>query len=148
MNHDVFIRSLLLQLCMATMTGYAARFGNIVVAANAVLMQFLLLISLRLDGIAYAIAALLRAAGGRRNSDKIQYCMRLTLMWSVAFAIVYCAIFLFAGTHIIQLLTDLPAVIITAERYLPWLVMLPLIGHWSYYFDGVYIGLGLTRAMR
>jgi MATE family multidrug resistance protein len=148
MNRDVFIRSLLLQLCMAVMTGYAARFGAVVVASNAVLMQFLMLISLGLDGIAYAIEALLGAARGRRDVSKIRYWMRLTLFWSGVFAVAYCIVFGLAGTQIIGLLTDLDEVIHVAERYLPWLILMPLFGHWSYYFDGVYIGLGLTKAMR
>ncbi|RWU11278.1 MATE family efflux transporter [Pseudidiomarina gelatinasegens] len=148
MNRDVFIRSLLLQLCMATMTGYAARFGTVVVAANAVLMQFLLLISLGLDGIAYAVEALLGAARGRKDTAKIRYWMHLTLFWSMLFALVYSLIFFVLGDWIIRMLTDLPDVISVAQRYLPWLIVLPLLGHWSYYYDGVFIGLGLTHAMR
>lgn len=148
MNRDVFIRSLVLQLCMATMTGYAARFGDLYVAVNAVLMQFLMLISLGLDGIAYAVEALAGAAVGRRRKAEVNYWMRLTLAWSVVFALLYSLVFAIAGETIIRLLTDLPDVIATALRYLPWVIALPLLGHWSYYFDGVYIGLGWTHAMR
>ncbi|MDX1706329.1 MATE family efflux transporter [Pseudidiomarina sp.] len=148
MNRDVFIRSLLLQLCIATMTGYAARYGVVVVAANAILMQFLMLISLGLDGIAYAVEALTGAAVGRKRSAEVRYWMRLTLLWSVIFAVGYSLVFLLFGSSIVRLLTDLPAVIQAAEIYLPWLIALPLLAHWSYYYDGVYIGLGLTRAMR
>ena len=148
MNRDVFIRSLVLQLCMATMTGYAARFGDLYVAVNAVLMQFLMLISLGLDGIAYAVEALAGAAVGRRRRAEVNYWLRLTLLWSVVFAGIYSLTFAMAGEAIIRLLTDLPDVITTALRYLPWVILLPLLGHWSYYFDGVYIGLGWTHAMR
>lgn len=148
MNRDVFIRSLVLQLCMATMTGYAARFGDLYVAVNAVLMQFLMLISLGLDGIAYAVEALAGAAVGRRRRAEVNYWLRLSLVWSVIFALGYSLTFALAGNFIIQLLTDLTDVIATAQRYLPWIVALPLLGHWSYYFDGVYIGLGWTQAMR
>lgn len=148
MNRDVFIRSLVLQLCMATMTGYAARFGDLYVAVNAVLMQFLMLISLGLDGIAYAVEALAGAAVGRRRKAEVNYWLRLTLIWSCIFAAAYSAAFAVAGSSVIQLLTDLPDVVATAHLYLPWIVALPLLGHWSYYFDGVYIGLGWTQAMR
>ncbi|WP_092592974.1 MATE family efflux transporter [Pseudidiomarina indica] len=148
MNRDVFIRSLLLQFCMAVMTGYAARFGAVTVAANAVLMQFLMLISLGLDGIAYAIEALLGAARGQGSRHKIRLWMRLCALWSLLFACAYSVVFWGFGDGIIRLLTDLPEVIQTAKLYLPWLIIMPLLGHWSYYFDGVYIGLGLTRAMR
>ncbi|WP_051986796.1 MATE family efflux transporter [Pseudidiomarina atlantica] len=148
MNRDVFIRSLLLQLCMATMTGYAARFGDLYVAVNAVLMQFLMLISLGLDGIAYAVEALAGAAVGRKNRAEVRYWLRLTLIWSLIFAVIYSALFWGFGSSIVQLLTDLPEVIATAEVYLPWIYVVPLLGHWSYYFDGVFIGLGWARAMR
>ncbi|MFC0446011.1 MATE family efflux transporter [Pseudidiomarina halophila] len=148
MNRDVFLRSLLLQLCMATMTGYAARFGDIYVAVNAVLMQFLMLISLGLDGIAYAVEALAGAAVGRKRRDEVQYWLRLTLLWSIIFSLAYSLLFWLAGDAVVRLLTDLPAVISTAQNYLPWIYVLPLLGHWSYYFDGVFIGLGYTRAMR
>ncbi|RUO74831.1 MATE family efflux transporter [Pseudidiomarina sediminum] len=148
MNRDVFLRSLILQLCMASMTGYAARFGEIYVAVNAVLMQFLMLISLGLDGIAYAVEALAGAAVGRQRRDEVRYWLRLTLFWSCGFALIYSTVFLLAGHQIIRLLTDLPDVIQTALLFLPWIYALPLIAHWSYYFDGVFIGLGYTRAMR
>ena len=147
-NGNIFIRSLVLQLCMATMTGYAARYGSTVVAVNAVLMQFLMLISLGLDGIAYAVEALTGAAKGQRNPHKVAYWCRLTLLWSCIFAIAYTLLFWLFGPAIIGLITDIPEVITTAAQYLPWIVLLPLIGHWSYWFDGVFIGLSLSKGMR
>ena len=148
MNSDVMLRSLLLQLCLAMMTIYATRFGTDVVAANAVLMQFLLLISLGLDGIAYAIEALVGAARGQRNTNLIRFWLRHGLRWSLLFALVYSAVFWLFGDGIIRLLTNIPAVISEAQQYLPWLWLMPLVAHWSYFFDGVYIGLGQTKAMR
>ncbi|PTB98605.1 MATE family efflux transporter, partial [Thalassospira xiamenensis] len=52
------------------------------------------------------------------------------------------------GAQIIKLLTDIPEVIAVAQTYLPWLVVMPLLAHWSYFYDGVFIGLSLSRAMR
>ena len=148
MNTDVMLRSLLLQLCLAMMTVYATRFGAVVVAANAVLMQFLVLISLGLDGLAYAVEALVGAARGRGNRAQIQFWIRQCLRWSLLFAALYSLIFWWFGLSIIQLLTNIPEVIRAAENYLPWLWVLPLISHWSYFYDRVFIGLGQTKAMR
>lgn len=53
-----------------------------------------------------------------------------------------------AGSAIIRLITDIPEIIRVAENYLPWIVVLPLIAHWSYWFDGVFIGLSFSRGMR
>ena len=148
MNRDVFIRSLALQLCMATMTGYAVAFGTVVVAANAVLMQFLMLISLGLDGVAYAVEALVGAARGKQSRQLERHWMRLTLIWSLLFACCYSLIFWWAGDWIIAQITDLTDVRAVAQQFLPWLYLLPLLAHWSYFYDGVYIGLGWTTGMR
>ena len=147
-NGNIFIRSLILQLCMATMTGYATRYGSTMVAVNAVLMQFLMLISLGLDGIAYSVEALAGEAKGQKRYDKIRYWCKITLLWSSLFAVVYTLVFALAGSAIIRLITDIPEIIRVAENYLPWIVVLPLIAHWSYWFDGVFIGLSFSRGMR
>jgi len=148
MNTDVMVRSLLLQICLAMMTVYAARMGSVVVAGNAVLMQFLLLIALGLDGIAYAVEALVGAARGQQSNSAIRFWIRHSRRWSVIFSCAYSAIFWLFGSQIIGLLTDIPEVIAQAENFLPWLWLMPLVSHWSYFYDGVYIGLGQTKAMR
>lgn len=148
MNSDIFIRSLALQLCMVMMTGYASYYGTTIVAANAVLMQFLVLISLGLDGIAYSVEALIGQAKGQRNAEHIRRWYRLCLLWSLLFAVIYSAVFWGFGAHIISLITNIPEVIANARLYLPWLIILPLLAHWSYFFDGVFIGLGASKAMR
>ncbi|TRW49065.1 MATE family efflux transporter [Aliidiomarina halalkaliphila] len=148
MNSDIFIRSVCLQLCIAMMTGYATYYGAITVAANAVLMQFLVLIALGLDGIAYAVEALIGQAKGQKNQQRIQHWFRLSLFWSFMFALVYSLIFFVFGSGIIRLITNIPEVINTAEIYLPWLIILPLVAHWSYFYDGVFIGLSASKGMR
>lgn len=148
LNQNIFIRSLVLQLCMAVMTAYASYYGATTVAANAVLMQFLMLISLGLDGVAYAAEALVGQAKGQRNAARLRHWFRLSLFWSMLFAISYSLLFLFTGSAIIRLITNIPEVISVAESYLPWLIVMPLLAHWSYLFDGIYIGLSQSKAMR
>ncbi|WP_194756136.1 MATE family efflux transporter [Aliidiomarina indica] len=148
MNSDIFVRSLCLQLCIAMMTGYATYYGAITVAANAVLMQFLVLIALGLDGIAYAVEALIGQAKGQKNPQRIRHWFRVSLFWSFVFALIYSLIFLWFGSSIIRLITNIPEVIHTAEIYLPWLIILPMVAHWSYFYDGVFIGLSASKAMR
>lgn len=148
LNQNIFIRSLVLQLCMAMMTAYASYYGQVTVAANAVLMQFLMLISLGLDGVAYATEALLGQAKGQRRQDKMRHWFWLTLGWSLIFALAYSLIFLIAGDAIVRTITSIDNVIEAANIYLPWIVVMPLLAHWSYFFDGVYIGLSQSKAMR
>jgi MATE family multidrug resistance protein len=130
------------------MTGYATRYGSTLVAVNAVLMQFLMLISLGLDGIAYAVEALAGAAKGQKKPDKIRYWCKITLLWSALFAVSYTLVFAIAGEQIVRLITDIPEVVNTAMNYLPWIIFMPIIAHWSYWFDGVFIGLSMSKGMR
>lgn len=147
-NSDIFVRSLMLHLCMAMMTAWASYQGQVVVAANAVLLQFLLLISLGLDGIAYAVEALIGQAKGQRDSKTARKWFAGGLVWSTLFAMVYALVFWIGGSTIIRLITNMEEVITVAQIYLPWIVILPLLAHWSYLFDGVFIGLSASRAMR
>ncbi len=148
MNTDIFIRSLVLHLCMAMMTAWASYHGQVVVAANAVLLQFLMLISLGLDGIAYSVEALVGQAKGQKQLANARKWIAAGLLWSSLFALVYALLFAFAGTFIIGLITNIPSVLREASSYLGWIVVLPLLAHWSYLYDGVFIGLSASRAMR
>lgn len=148
LNRDIFVRSILLHACMAMMTVWASYQGQIFVAANAVLLQFLTLISLGLDGVAYSAEALIGEAKGQGNEQSARVWLRVCLFWSTLFAMAYVAIFALFGVHIIHLITNIPDVVATAVEFLPWVIVLPLLAHWSYLFDGVFIGLSASRAMR
>ncbi|WP_241971849.1 MATE family efflux transporter [Aliidiomarina taiwanensis] len=148
LNRDIFIRSILLHACMALMTIWASYQGQLYVAANAVLLQFLTLISLGLDGVAYSAEALIGESKGKKDSQAGRVWLRVCLFWSGVFAVAYALVFALFGSAIIQLITDIPEVIATARVYLPWVVLLPLLAHWSYLFDGVFIGVSASTAMR
>lgn len=148
LNSDMLIRNLALQLCIAFLTLQGARLGETSAAVNAVLMQFFVLIALGLDGIAYAVEALVGEAAGKNSTPRILAHTRRGLFWSSVFAIAYAVAFGLFGNHIIALLTDLPSLASAAETYLPLMVLLPLLGHWCFLFDGVFVGLTRSGAMR
>lgn len=148
LNRDIFIRSLLLQLCFSFMTFYGARLGEITLAANAVLLNFLMLVSFALDGIAYAAEAKVGKAKGEQNAEKIHLWVKLSLFWGGLFALGYCLLFALLGGKIISLLTDIPEVVTHAQAYLSWLILLPMIAMACFIFDGVFVGLTRAREMR
>jgi len=148
LNGDMLLRNLALQACLAFLTITGARLGETQTAVNAVLMQFFVLIALGLDGVAYAVEALVGEAKGAMNEALIKLQTYRGLIWSSLFAIVYAVIFAVFGTGIIALLTDLPHLQQAASAYLPLMVLLPLAGHWCFLFDGVFVGLTQSRAMR
>lgn len=152
LNRDIFIRSLCLQLVFVFMAFQGAGFGDNVVAANAVLLSFLMLVSYALDGFAYAAEACTGKEVGAANADKenteLNVLLRLLAYWALALGILFCLLFKLFGEQLISLLTSITAVQNTANQYLPWLMLLPLISVWSYLIDGIYIGATQGRAMR
>lgn len=148
LNADIFVRSLCLQSAFAFMTFYGAGLGDNTVAANAVLLNLLLLISYALDGVAYYAEAEVGRAFGERNRRRLQQSVTLALMWSAIASVGFCLLFALAGSQIIALLTSIDAVREVANTYLIWVIFLPLLAFGSYLFDGVYIGAVQGKVMR
>ncbi|RAI98807.1 MATE family efflux transporter DinF [Aeromonas salmonicida] len=148
LNRDIFIRSLCLQLCFAFMTLQGARLGDVAVAANAVLLNFLMLISYGMDGFAYAVEAMVGRAIGRRDRQALREAIVLNLGWALIIAIGFSLLFAAGGSQLIAHITDIPAVIAEANRQLPWLILMPLLAVWCFLLDGVFIGATRAREMR
>lgn len=148
LNRDIFLRSLCLQSVFWFMTFQGAAFGNNIVAANAVLMSFLMVISYGMDGLAYAMEAMVGKAFGAKNKDELLNSLIGISFWGLLICILLTFIFGFFGTHLIELMTDIAQVQFTAEVYLPWLVAMPLISMWCFLFDGIFVGATKAQSMR
>jgi len=147
-NRDILIRTLALESVFYLLVVQGARLGDEVVAANAVLLNFLLLTSHGLDGLAHALEALGGHALGRRDPDALRKVLVVTTLWSLLLSCAFMLLFLLFGNGIIALLTDLPEVRQQAATYLPWMAVMPLAAVWSYLLDGLFIGASRARAMR
>ena len=147
-NANLFIRSIALMGTLAFVTAWGARLGPLVLAANAVLMNFQMLTALGLDGIAHAAEAMVGRAIGEKRREALETAVRLTLKWSAIFSVGFTLIYLIAGQWIIALLTDLEDVRATANRYLPWMIVSPIVSVWCFLYDGVYVGATRAREMR
>jgi MATE family multidrug resistance protein len=147
-NLHLLVRTMALMFTFAFVTAAGARLGSLILAANAVLINMLNLMSFALDGFAHAAEALVGKAVGARDRESLERAVSLALRWSLYVAGLFCLFFLLGGEWIIRLLTDLPEVIEVADRYLPWLELLPLVAVWSYLYDGVFVGATRAREMR
>lgn len=148
LNRDIFIRTLCLELCFLFITFQGARLGDEVVAANAILLNFLLLISFGLDGIANGAEALVGQAKGANDGIKLRSIVKVSLIWTGIFALIYSVFFFCFDTWLISLMTSIPAVITFTQQYIVWLWLMPVVACWCYLFDGVYIGLMQAKIMR
>lgn len=148
LNRDIMLRSLLLQLCFASLTIFGARLGGEVVAVNAVLMNFLTFTAYALDGFAYAVEAHSGHAYGARDDSQLRKVWRAACRQACLVALGFGLLYAMAGQQIIAALTSLPELRALANHYLPWQVVLPLVGVWCYLLDGMFIGATRGAEMR
>lgn len=148
LNRDIMIRSLLLQLCFAGITVFGARLGSDIVAVNAVLMTLLTFTAYALDGFAYSVEAYSGQAYGARDSSHLREVWHASCRQAGLVALVFAMIYALAGQHIIALLTSLTEIRQLADHYLPWQIILPLVGVWCYLLDGMFIGATRGADMR
>lgn len=147
-NRDIFIRSLALQSVFFLITVQGARLGDATVAANALLLNGLLLTAHALDGLAHAVEALCGHAIGARDRLALRRSLVVAGGWSLIASLGFAVLFLLAGHLFIEMQTDIQSVRDTAFVYLPYLAVLPLIAVWSYLLDGLFIGATRAREMR
>ncbi|NBA95086.1 MATE family efflux transporter [Pseudomonas sp. R5(2019)] len=147
-NRDIFIRSLALQSVFFLITVQGARLGDATVAANALLLNGLLLTAHALDGLAHAVEALCGHAIGARDRLALRRSLNVAAGWSLLCSVAFAVLFLLGGHLFIDMQTSIESVRETAYQYLPYLALLPLIAVWSYLLDGLFIGATRAREMR
>ncbi|HMB72952.1 MAG TPA: MATE family efflux transporter [Gammaproteobacteria bacterium] len=147
-NADIMIRSLALVFVFVWFMARGAAAGDVVLAANAVLMQFNSVSAFFLDGLAFAAEALVGRAIGARRHNMLLRAIRLTTVWAVATAAVIVVVLWSTGGFFIDALTVDPETRAAARTYLPWAACAPLLGVWAFQLDGIFIGATLSREMR
>ncbi|AGM41248.1 MATE efflux family protein [Spiribacter salinus M19-40] len=147
-NGALFVRTLCLLFAFAFFHAQGASLGDTTLAANAVLLQFVLLASYGLDGFAHATESLVGQRIGAADEPGFKAVVRAATEWSMLMAGLASLVFLLIGDALIAVLTDLSAVRVMAGSYLIWVVAMPLLAAASYLLDGIFIGATKPRAMR
>lgn len=147
-NGDIMVRTILLQGAFTSFLFLGAGQGDVALAANQVLMQFLYITAFAMDGFAFAAESLVGQAVGARSARLVRQAALRTSLWGVAGAAMLAAMFALAGPVMIDVLTSAEDVRAAARQYLPWVAATALIGISSWMLDGIFIGATLTREMR
>jgi MATE family multidrug resistance protein len=147
-NRDIFIRSLALQSVFFLITMQGTRLGEATVAANALLLNGLMLTAHALDGLAHAVEALCGHALGRQDRQELRRTLWVAGIWALLASVLFALLFMLGGHWFVQLQTTMPEVRNIAYAYLPYLAVLPLLAVWSYLLDGLFIGATRAREMR
>ncbi|MFL6839603.1 MAG: MATE family efflux transporter [Bradyrhizobium sp.] len=147
-NRDIMIRTAALIAAFLFFTAQGARAGDVTLAANAVLNNFLLIGAFFLDGLANAAEQLCGRAYGARDRAGFAGAVRLVVIWGFAFALAVTAIFALFGPALIDMMTASAEVRRSARGFLLYVILAPLLGVFAFAYDGVYIGATWARDMR
>ena len=147
-NSDILIRSLLLQVIFLSFLFVAADFGDVTLAANQVLLQFLSITSYALDGFAFSAEALVGQAVGARAVPVLRRALTVASLWGLGAAVLLTLGFWGFGNDIVALMAKNAEVQEAAAAYLPWMICAPVLALASFMLDGVFIGATRTADMR
>lgn len=147
-NGDIFIRTLCLVFSFGYFTAKSAAMGDVILAANSILLHLQSILAYALDGFAHAAEALVGSAYGAGKQAQFKRAVKLTTIWGLVTATVISLIYWVLGDFILQLFTSIDSVLLSATSYLPWTIIAPLVSIWSFQLDGIFIGTGYTREMR
>lgn len=147
-NSDILIRSVLLQAIFVSFLFWGADFGDVNLAANQILLQFLYITAHAQDGFAFAAESLVGQALGARKRAALRRAALLTSGWAVATGVLLSICFALFGPIVIDIMATAPDVQSAGRTYLPYMIAAPIVGVASWMLDGIFIGATRTKDMR
>lgn len=148
LNRDIFIRTFCLVFAFAFFNNQSALLGDLTLAVNGVLLQFTFWMSYGVDGFGYAAESLVGRYHGAADDTQLRRAVRYSFAWGMGLAAMYSLGYGLWGESLLWIFTDQAFIVAAAVPYLPWLILFPLAGTPAYIWDGIYVGMTASVAMR
>ena len=145
---DIFIRTLCVIAVFTFFTSRSAGIDDVTLAINSALLQYLFLFSYFLDGFAYAGEALVGKFAGAKDYINLKASVNKLLVWGFGFAVLFTAVYFLLGDELLHFFTKQDTVISLGADYLFWIILVPFTSFGTFIWDGVFIGLTASKAMR
>ena len=147
-NRDLFIRTVMLTFAFGFFYSQSSKSGEIILAVNVVLLQFVNWMSYGIDGFAYAAESVIGKYKGKDDKPMLTKAIIVIFLWGMGFAIMYMVLYGIAGKSLLYIFTDKTEVIQASLPFLIWMALFPILAFPSYIWDGIFIGLTASKAMR
>ncbi|MDE5730026.1 MAG: MATE family efflux transporter [Alistipes sp.] len=153
-NRDIIVRTLCLVAVYTFFTAASARMEDpIILTVNTLLLQIFTLFSYMNDGFAYAAEALTGRFIGARDEQSLRRCLLRCIGWGTLISLLFVGIYLVGWRELLGIFikadsSDAPLVLATAERYIIWIILIPLASAMPFIMDGIMVGATETRVMR
>ena len=148
LNRDLFLRSVGMIAVYIGFTVISARFGDLMLAVSTIIMKLLMIFSYFTDGFAYAGEALTGRFIGAKSEEGVRSTVRQTFAWSGGVALLFMALYGLGGTWLFSLMTSDGAVVDAGREFIPWLLLMPLVGCPAFVWDGIFIGATAGKHLR
>lgn len=147
-NRDIFIRTLCLLFAFAFFTAKSAETSDVILSVNQILLQYLFIMAYGVDGFAFAAESLVGKYMGAKNKQGLTSSIRYSFYWGMGLALLFVLGFAMGGPYLLNIFSNNQTVLETAQPFLCWVILLPLVSAPAYIWDGVYIGATASVAMR
>lgn len=147
-NSDIFIRSLCLLISINSFYIFSSYFGKDILAANTILVEVAMFVTMFLDAIANVTETFVARAYVLRNISLFKEVLFKTLIQCTVLTIILVIFYIVFNASIVNLFTSIPSIKAEINKYMIYSISLPLIASFSYWIDGVFIGMLKTQAMR
>ena len=148
LNRDLIIRSLCMIAVYIGFTMISARYGDMMLAVGAILMKLLMIFSYFTDGFAYAGEALTGRFIGEGSPDGVRSTIRQTFVWSLGVTVLFFLVYGVGGVPLLRLMTSDPSVVDAGREFIPWLLLMPVIGCPAFTWDGIFTGATASKDLR
>src|SRR5690606_33357378 len=112
------------------------------------LLEFIGISAYGIDGFAFAAESISGKYFGAQNKARLHKAIRLCFYWGFAVGLSYSFTFLIFGENILWMLSSQADVVNVAKNYLWWLALFPVISVVAFVWDGIFIGITASKAMR
>lgn len=147
-NSDILIRTLCLIFSLSFFKVMSAKEGDVIGAANILLLEFVSIAAYGIDGFAFAAESISGKYFGAKNQENLKKAIRYCFYWGFGLGSIYALVYLVFGRNILEVLTNQTQVVDIAMDYIWWLVLFPVLSVVPFVWDGVYIGVTASKAMR
>lgn len=145
LNGNLFVRSLCFMVVYVGFTSLASQYGDTELAVSSILMKLFMFFSFFVDGFAYAGEALVgkafgRIASGCEQPREVKDIVKSLFNWAIGVGLVFTAVYALWGRGCMELMTSDEPVLQATERYMAWLIAMPIVSALAFMWDGIYVG--------
>ena len=148
LNRDLFLRSVCMIAVYIGFTMISARYGDMMLAVGAILMKLLMIFSYFTDGFAYAGEALTGRFIGEQSPDGVLSTVRQTFVWCLGVTGLFFLVYGIGGVPLLRLMTSDASVVEAGREFIPWLLLMPVIGCPAFTWDGIFMGATASKDLR